>query len=492
MGDNLRFELLNGLQVEKAVQEELEKMIQKLGADFIRLQVSRNLALSRDGTHLKGLVVAVRPETKALEAFLTKGLGAGVSVFRIATIDKDRDEDKPLAKRYKDKEILSKLDKLKEAVPTTSSDPYDYKQRKTGFEPALGKRGTIAIVKRKRENNDDIKDVLMIVNAFPEEAAANLYQKAIKDEWSIADLYASKEYQALLSASETLRRAIAARVAQVLELDADMSLQDDVSDNSGVAKLAEPSIECGYNRIYALAKGQVYAYYNNVFNTQECHDGLVYGISPELGYLLFEGDPYTAEMHGKSITQGGSWANEDTMNAFPIGTGRALDNAQVRELSYSTGIPERSRQRIKRCMTWDGQVPYNTNVFPKLYRAAKTTQMPEFAYNSMGYNRDWAVSKLKPLIVRVPPEDIGSYALPRLCALTSPDDECVLVPLTGSVTQNMVRHYPSLSLEIENSTGQQVTLSELFKGQIGNDYLRLPREYANIMVEMNFEGRPQL
>lgn len=486
MGDIVRFEMLNGLQVEKATGEKLEEMIQKLGDDLIRLQVSRNLALSRDGSHLKGLVVAVRPDTKALDVILTKGLGAGVSVFLIATIDKDDEKDRQMAERYKDTEIMSKLSQLKEAIPTTSSAPYDYKQRKTGFEPALGKRGTIAIVKRKRENNDDIKDVLMIVSAFPEEAAEKLYRKAIDGGWSIAELYASKEYRALLSASETLRRAIAARVAQALELDANMSLQSDVSDSSGSTKLAEPSIECDYNRIYELVKGQAYAYYNNVFNTQECRDGLVYGISPELGYLLFEGNPDTAEMHGKSITRGGNWTNEDTMNAFPIGTGRALDNAQVRELSYSTDIPEKSRRRIKRCMTWDGQVPYNTNVFPKLYRQAKTTQMPEFAYNSMGYNRDWAVSKLKPVIVRVPPDEISNYALPRLCALTSPDDECVLVPLTGSVAQNMVRHYPMLSLEIENSTGQQVTISDLFKGQIGNNYLKLPREYADIMVENEF------
>jgi len=468
------FDLLGATEIQAPNGiDKLEAMAAVLGDDLRKVIVSPNISVTRDGEYLKGAVVIVRASSTQVAAVLTPSIGAGISVFKLATIDKENPDDDAKRALFGSKILHGQLQKLlSAALPQTTAKPYRYSGKKTAtdWEPALGRHGLLSIVTRKRKNDDDIKDVFLVVRAFPEEEAERLYRHAIRKGHTLGYVQQSEAYRRLLIASSELRRQLAALVIAEMGWD-----ETGISTNAQGRKLATVSIECSYNTLEKLEGSGDIAYYNAVYNTEKCLGGVVYGVGPEEGFLLFEGDPATKAISVSSISRGGHWSNEYA-NLFPIGSGRKLTLAELKELSHDTGVSAKLAKRV----VYGGHANYNTRVFSGLYYTAKEARIRELAYNKLGYSRSWPLSKLAPVISRIAPEDIGGYSLEQLLRLTSGD--AISVPIDSPIITDIVRDYRAIARRIKEELSKSVTLGNLLSDQVRMDYIRIPRAYAELVI----------
>jgi len=469
--------------IEKEAYDKLTKNTNR--NDYINEIVPwRDMSLSRDGTYPKGLMVnatAVCP-TKGI---VTPELGKGVSLYRVVTLDKEEDS-KDRCESFKDAVLQQRLQNLiNDSVPDKSNNAWCYDTEKRDgpdayFEPELGNQGRISLVRGRREDGR-YKDIFLIVMAYPESAARELCERAAKKNWTLYDLMESNRYKKLMEQSSNLRNQIAAKAGEALGLSREMPTYD---EKNGIV---EPSVECVQNCLYRLKDGNI-LYYNNVYNTRETKRGILTGIDPERGYLMFDGNPKTAELDSNSVSNGGYWTNADSYNMFPTGTGRRLKKQEFELLDAGTAMTAKQRKKLNSMLGWQSDMPFNRNAIPSVYNDFKSANLKHYAEDKLGYSRNWnSPRKLFPIVCRVPSEPESGMSTETILNMTDKNSDKVYIPLSTPILAQMVSQYPSFSKEIEARSGEPITLAELFADQDEKQYIRMPREYLEIFQEMQNE-----
>jgi hypothetical protein len=153
-----------------------------------------------------------------------------------------------------------------------------------------------------------------------------------------------------------------------------------------------PTLETQTNKVTNIVSNKTMVYHSGTVDPSTV-SGLIFNNNPHLGSTILKGQPDENEEFGKP------WAaSDDTFSAFPINTGRRLNESEVKNSPLKTSINVSNK-----VFTWDSKNDIcwrlADDVYKRRDKAFKNIQA------SIGYDPNWGEIDLQPVMVRLSNSD---------------------------------------------------------------------------------------
>jgi hypothetical protein len=392
------------------------------------------------GINIHGAAIVFRKDMPADMLFTCRELCGGVSAYFVKFNDVN-----PVPK------IKEHIAVLHECVPL-SDDPSDVMN--------AGNSNMSAGVYKSVDRYTHAETWMIVVRAYHEGAAEAL--RSYSKGKTVATVLNSTEYNAALNFGNALRNKMAASIAEAIGAHLINQPTKTPLDENKVSSGATPDIVNHYNYVDKVfyENEHVMCYYNHCYNTNECKNGILFGINRQQGYTWL----------GGAIESGSdrSWQSKRSANAYPMGNPvRMLRN----ELKKSDANGIRDKVYWKGVYEW-----YNYKAVPALYHEYHNETKWEDLERNLGYCGPKGTLTALNISVYISAPDDTDMRMSEILTFKPDNSEWVIVPCKHEfVLTRMMRGYVDLK-----SKYPDLKWKDIFRGETTEHFMLNAKYIAEI------------
>lgn len=397
---------------------------------------------------LRGFTAVVRedaPVNLAMTKLIGSKLEAGTAIYEIQVAEgTDIETVKKNSTVYK-ASVLQRVrvrddyDAFAEETPTKMWTPSMGTDRYNSIE--------VNLIVDQFENSERWK---LTISASLDYSSSRILEHAIREGWTVSQLYESKYMNRLRRASMINRDMIALRVARTMNATIKITKIPSAVRNEFVETAVSVS-DSPYNTIIVSKRRvdtdvgdsyQRYAIHNSTYATDHLQNQIVVRLRNKGGNLLI------------TKTTSEQWTNGNA-NSFPIDTGMTGKTPEYKSNPLSW-FPN------SMLTVWESLLNMNLFAQPDAYRPY-TSNFLNYLFG-MGMKENWKREMMLTVIIKVVDMDTSRVTLERM-EQAADDEGYVTIPISNKTLRVILKKYEHAE--------RPPKLKDLFQQQYGNKYVRV-------------------